>query len=232
MQHPTATTHDRHELGRWRRLCFANHHLGTGTIHLLPHPLDRHRGRNFVHRTDHGPRRRIRIRVPFASTAWNGHSATGTRSGTKTNRATTTTTRCPGRVREHCNHMKEGRACEREGRSKIEPPTSIEGSRRRQRPSGCRFYIPVCGGRCQDDSYVSTDGPAAATPARYQYQSLLPSPDQKYPPSPCIPHFRYGGSRIYGPFSSPTITTPGRPSPLHPSPSIDCTTTVGPLPPF
>ncbi len=53
--------------------------------------------------------------------------------------------------------------------------------------------------------------------------------------SPCIPHSRYGGSRINDPFSSPTftsptmtMTTPGRPSPLHPSPSIDRTTTVGP----
>ncbi len=34
-----ATTHDRHQLRRWQRRCFANHYLETGTIHLLPHPL-------------------------------------------------------------------------------------------------------------------------------------------------------------------------------------------------
>ncbi len=108
MQHPTATTHHRHRLGRWRRLCFANHYL-PNRHHSTYYPIlwiDIGAVISFTELTTEqaeNPNSGCLLQARHG----NEHSATGT----KTNKATTTTTmRCPGRVREHCSHMKERRA--------------------------------------------------------------------------------------------------------------------------
>ncbi|PBK70872.1 hypothetical protein ARMSODRAFT_1017650 [Armillaria solidipes] len=86
---------------------------------------------------------------------------------------------------------------------------------------------------------MSTDGPATATPTRYQHRVLLPAPGPQSPPPSCIPHFRHWGiTDIRSIFSPDVVTTTdnnnnsGSPFPPHPAPSIDCTSTIEPLPPF
>ncbi len=105
----TATTHGRHQLGRWRWRCFTSHYHETGTIptyYPVQHPLDRHWGQslmhsNFVHRSDHGSSGESDIGCLLQAWKENEHSATET--GTKMMRG-------PGRAQEHCSRMKEVRA--------------------------------------------------------------------------------------------------------------------------